>query len=122
MIAARNSWVLGFDNLSSLTPWFSDGLCRLATGSGFATRELYSDDDETIFSATRPITINGIGDVATRSDLIDRSLLLTLPAIPETDRREERELLDTFNVVRPRTSVPCSRPSLRPFATVIQCV
>jgi hypothetical protein len=102
MIAARNGWVVALDNLSSLTPWLSDGLCRLATGSGFATRELYSDDDETIFSATRPIIINGIGDVATRSDLIDRSLLLTLPAIPETRRRDEREMLRTFAAVRPR--------------------
>src|SRR5262249_52876504 len=38
MIAARNGWVLAFDNLSGLPPWLSDGLCRLATGSGFATR------------------------------------------------------------------------------------
>src|SRR5262249_18401328 len=60
MIAARNGWVLAFDNISDLPAWLSDGLCRLATGSGFATRELYSDDDEVIFVATRPIIVNGI--------------------------------------------------------------
>ena len=32
MIAARNSWVLAFDNLSRLPAWLSDALCRLATG------------------------------------------------------------------------------------------
>src|SRR5262249_3288253 len=102
MIAARNGWVLALDNISGLPTWLSDGLCRLATGSGFATRELHTDDDEVIFSATRPVILNGIGDVATRSDLIDRSLLLTLPAIPEARRRDERELLRAFAVVRPR--------------------
>lgn len=39
-IGAENAWVLGFDNISSLPPWLSDGLCRIATGSGFGTREL----------------------------------------------------------------------------------
>ena len=43
MIAARNSWCTAFDNVSYLTPWLSDALCRLATGSGFATRMLYRD-------------------------------------------------------------------------------
>ena len=34
-------------------PWLSDALCRLATGGGFATRELYSNEDEVIFDALR---------------------------------------------------------------------
>jgi hypothetical protein len=105
MIAARNGWILAFDNISALYPWFSDGLCRLATGSGFATRELYSDEDEVIFSAVRPVILNGIGEVVTRSDLLDRSLLLTLPAIGEERRRDERELRRAFDDVRPRVLV-----------------
>jgi hypothetical protein len=40
MIAAQNGWILALDNLSHLPPWLSDALCRLATGTGFATREL----------------------------------------------------------------------------------
>jgi hypothetical protein len=46
MIAASSAWVVAYDNLSSLQPWLSDALCRLATGGGFATRELYSDADD----------------------------------------------------------------------------
>lgn len=102
MIAARNGWVLAFDNLSDLSAWLSDGLCRLATGSGFATRELYSDDDEVIFAATRPVILNGIGEVVTRADLLDRSLVVTLNAIAEDRRRDERELLHAFAAARPR--------------------
>ena len=102
VIAARNAWVLGFNNVSNLTPWLSDGLCRLATGSGFATRALHTDDDEVIFSAPRPIILNGIGEVVTRPDLLDRCLLLSLPTIPDAWRRNERELLQDFAALRPR--------------------
>ncbi|MGH7172490.1 MAG: hypothetical protein ACRELG_19600, partial [Gemmataceae bacterium] len=38
MIAAGNSWMLCYDNLSSLPGWLSDGLCCLYTGGGFSTR------------------------------------------------------------------------------------
>ncbi len=88
-IAAGNAWVLAFDNLSGIRDHVSDALCRLATGGGFATRMLYTDDEEVIFSAKRPIILNGIDDIATRGDLQERSLLATLPAIPEERRREE---------------------------------
>ena len=47
---------LAFDNLSSVPHWLSDALCRLATGGSFAVRQLYTDDEEVLFEATRPIT------------------------------------------------------------------
>jgi hypothetical protein len=54
MIAARNSWLVAFDNLSNLPGDLSDTLCCLATGGGFGTRELYSDFEEILFDAKRP--------------------------------------------------------------------
>src|SRR5437868_13535290 len=44
MIAATNSWAQCFDNLSHIPLWFADALCRLATGGGFATRKLRTDE------------------------------------------------------------------------------
>src|SRR5262249_4862714 len=41
-IAAGNGYLLAFDNVSTLPPWLSDALCRLATGGGFAIRMLYT--------------------------------------------------------------------------------
>jgi hypothetical protein len=102
MIAAVNGWIVALDNLSGLAPALSDALCTLATGGGFATRELYTDADEKLFDATRPILLNGIEDVATRPDLLDRAVCLTLPEISEQDRRDEDELWREFNSVRPR--------------------
>ena len=60
MIAATNGWVVALDNLSHLSTWLSDALCRLATGGGFSTRELYTHDEEKLFDAQRPVILNGI--------------------------------------------------------------
>jgi hypothetical protein len=64
VIAANNGWVVAFDNLSYLPDWLSDAMCRLSTGSGFGTRELYSDDEEVLFDAMRPVIVNGIEELA----------------------------------------------------------
>jgi hypothetical protein len=101
-IAASNSWVLAYDNLSGIPDRVSDALCRLATGGGFATRQLYTDDEEIVFSAKRPIILNGIDDIATRGDLQERSLLISLPSIPEEQRVEEATFWATFEAARPR--------------------
>ncbi|MGO8900533.1 MAG: hypothetical protein ACLQU5_19625 [Isosphaeraceae bacterium] len=89
MIAATNNWTLVLDNLSHLSDWLSDSLCRLATGGGFSTRKLYADDEEVFFNATRPCVLNGITEFVERPDLVDRSVFITLPVIPEEKRREE---------------------------------
>ena len=101
-IAATNAHLVAFDNVSGLPAWISDTLCRLATGGGFAVRQLYTDQDETLFDACRPVILNGIEDVVTRPDLADRALFLMLDPIPEEKRRAERELWAEFETERPR--------------------
>jgi len=102
MIAASNGWFVALDNVSYIHPWLSDALCRLATGGGFSTRELYTDGDEKIFDAMRPGILNGIDEVVARADLLDRAVCTTLPAIPEHSRRTEAELFRAFDAARPR--------------------
>jgi hypothetical protein len=92
MISAHSTWLLSFDNLSGIQSWLSDALCRLSTGGGFATRELYSNEEEVHFNATRPILLNGIDDVAERPDLLDRAIVLCLPPIPPEKRQEDSKL------------------------------
>jgi hypothetical protein len=82
--------------------WLSDTLCRLASGGGFAVRQLYTDQDEVLFDAARPVILNGIEDVITRPDLADRALFLTLPSISEAQRRPEKDLWREFELARPR--------------------
>jgi hypothetical protein len=97
MIAANNGWIVALDNLSRIPGWLSDALCRLSTGGGFATRTLYANDEETIFDATRPIILTGIEELASRSDLLDRTIILQLPRIPDSKRRTEAEHWKAFD-------------------------
>ena len=101
MIAANNGYLLAFDNLSGLPVWLSDSLCRLASGGSFAVRQLYTNDEEVLFQAARPILLNGIEDIVSRADLGDRAIFLTLAPIGEAQRRPESELWRAFEVVRP---------------------
>src|SRR5262249_54306076 len=101
MIAANNGYLLAFDNLSGLPVWLSDSLCRLATGGSFAVRQLYTNDEEVLFQAARPILLNGIEDIVSRADLGDRAIFLTLAPIGETQRRPESELWREFEVAQP---------------------
>jgi hypothetical protein len=99
VIAASNGWVCAFDNLSFIDQDMSDALCRLATGAGFATRKLYTDDEEVVFEVQRPVIINSIGETATKSDLLDRGLILQLPYVADEERLDERELRAKFDAI-----------------------
>lgn len=102
MIAAVNGWVIIFDNLSYIDNELSDNLCRLATGGAFATRKLFTDSEEILFEAKRPIILNGIEEIVSRPDLLDRLLTVYLPSISEEKRLPERKYNETFEKVYPR--------------------
>jgi hypothetical protein len=94
-------WLAFYDNLTRVDAWMSDAFCRAATGGGFTKRKLYSDDADVIYTYRRCIGLNGINVAAQRGDLLDRSLLVELRAIPDAARRTERDLLDAFDAVKP---------------------
>jgi len=135
-IYAQNAYVVVLDNVSSLPVWLSDGLCRLATGSGFRTRRLYTDSDEVVFEAVRPIVANGIPDFVRQPDLADRTLPVRLALMPPERRRTAegveaafREaahgllglLLDAVSTgLRRKAEVqPASLPRMADFATFV---
>lgn len=93
-------YFIGFDNVSYLSDWQSDALCRACTGEGFSKRELYTDDEDVIYSFKRCIGLNGINVVATKADLLDRSILLWLERIPKDQRKTEGELWSSFDMVK----------------------
>src|SRR5271166_951401 len=101
--AARNSWLVCFDNLSRLPEDLADAACRLATGGGFGGRQLYSDHDEAIFDATRPLVFNAIPDLGTaRPDFLDRALIIDFHDIKPNARRDERQFWREFESARPQ--------------------
>ena len=96
IIASKNGWIIALDNQSGVKPWLSDALCRIATGGGFGTRRLYTDDDEILIEVQRPIIINGIEELCTRGDLADRAIVVELPVISQDKRVTEKRLNRLF--------------------------
>lgn len=95
-LSLASNYMPCFDNMDTLSGEKSDLLCTASTGGGFSKRKLYSDDDETILNFRRCVGLNGINVVVTRADLLDRSIILELERIDETERREERDVWEQF--------------------------
>ncbi len=99
-LALAGNYVLAIDNLDGLSPWQSDMLARAVTGGGISKRRLYTDDEEVILRFHRCILLNGINSAATRPDLLDRTIALTLERVPPERRREEADVRAAFEAAR----------------------
>ena len=102
IVAAGSSHVLAFDNVSRIENWFSDAVCRLATGAGFLTRKLHTDNDASWFQGSRPVIMNGIPSLTDRADLAERSLTVRLKRIDENTRRPEDDWWSEWTIIQPR--------------------
>jgi hypothetical protein len=100
-IAVKRNRLLTFDNVSKIPDWMSDELCRVASGGGFGTRQLYTDDGEVAIEGSRPMIINGIKDFMSKTDLVDRSIVLDVGSLPATGRRRERTINAAFEKCLP---------------------
>jgi putative DNA primase/helicase len=102
IVFAKQTYLLGFENISHIPPpWFSDSLCRLASGDAFVAVKLYTDDELAIHKAKRPCVVNGIPRLAEREDLASRTFSIHLPPFTD-DRLTEPELLERWHKARPR--------------------
>jgi hypothetical protein len=100
LIAARNGWTVGLDNMSWMSAELSDLLCMLATGIATGTRAHYTNDEEHVYAVQRPALFNGIPtDLTERSDLASRTIKLQI--LPITRRRTEADLNMEFEEVWP---------------------
>jgi DNA polymerase elongation subunit (family B) len=97
-----HNYLCYFDNVSKISEPISDILCRAVTGSGFSKRELFTNDDDVIYNFKRCIGINGINLGATKSDLIDRGLIIEHTPIPRDKKRLVKEIWQKFNEIRPQ--------------------
>jgi hypothetical protein len=99
---AHHHAFLFFDNLSAMPLWLSDSMARVSTGDGFSKRVLYTDDDDIVYTIQRPIALNGINQVITKPDLLDRSILLGLKRIDPQVRTSEKDFWDAFLSEQPK--------------------
>jgi hypothetical protein len=100
-VAAANNWLVSYENLSGLTAEQQDAFCTLATGGGFASRQLYTNGEEHIMETKRPVVLNGIAVVATRPDLIDRVIHVDMPTIPPETRKDDADTSAAWERDRP---------------------
>lgn len=99
---ASHQYVVFLDNLSRLPEKLSDTLCRFVTGDSFSKRELYTVDSDVLYAFRRAIGVCGVNLVATKSDLLSRSLIITLDLIDRNQRKEEGAVLNKFKKDRPK--------------------
>ena len=92
VIGATNH-MLAFDNLSGISPQFSDAVCKISTGDHQAVRVLNTTNDEMTISIKKPCLMNGIDEIAKRGDLVSRSVKLSLSKI-KTRKTEKKVWAD----------------------------
>jgi len=77
-VVGANNHVLAFDNLSGIGANQSDALCKISTGDNQTVRKLYTTNEEFTISLKKPILLNGIDEIAKRSDMASRSIKIEL--------------------------------------------
>lgn len=101
-ISAQHTWIQAADNVSKLSAPLSDAICRLSTGGGYATRRLFSDSDETVLSAQRPVLLNGIANFVERQDLTDRAISVPLSRPSGEEYKTKSTMVRAFEEHRSR--------------------
>jgi hypothetical protein len=89
---AASRYVLPIDNVSWIVAWWSDLLCKAASGDGWVDRALYQDLDVVVAAFQSVVILNGIGFGSLRGDLADRMVghELVRPARYVSDDQMER--------------------------------
>lgn len=93
---ADHNYCFYLDNISGIDGRMSDALCRLVTGMAFTKRELFTDDEDVIYSLKRAVALNGVAQCATKPDLLDRSLIIQLERISEDRRKLDTDIQSSF--------------------------
>ncbi len=91
-----HGWLSVFDNVAAIKAWLSNALCRAITGGAFEKRKLFTDDEDIVIEFRRLILLNGIGDIVTQPDIIDRSIIITLRHFLPGERKTENEFWADF--------------------------
>jgi hypothetical protein len=88
---------VAIDNVSNILAAQSDFLCTMSTGGGISKRELFSNPDEIILDVQNLIILTSIGNVVTKPDLLERSIVIDLARITSEDRESESDLANGFD-------------------------
>lgn len=95
-------YIVGFDNLQRLKQDHSDILCMSCTGGRYTRRTLYSNDGITAWDLKCIVALTGIQIVATQPDLLDRSIVIRMEKLDETEYKTKSEVAKQFQKAKPQ--------------------
>ena len=97
-IILNNSYFVAFDNVSShsISSNASDMLCVAITGGVKIARKLYTDGELVHMYLKNKIAMTGIGNLVSKSDVLDRSLIIPLKRINAEKRKSPAILEEQF--------------------------
>jgi len=91
------NYAITIDNISQLKGHQSDMLCRAVTGGSFQKRKLNTDSETVGFNFQNCIILNGIDCVIQKPDLLDRSLLIELQRLDESEVKTDSDIEGKFH-------------------------
>lgn len=100
LICSQNRLV-AFDNMGDISRVQSDLLCQVVTGGNICVRKLYTTDETVTIPLQSCIVLNGIDIAGHGKDLLDRSIVISLPKIDPSQRKDEKEFWQDFNAAKP---------------------
>lgn len=99
---AANSYLLGYDNMTSVSQEHSDWLCALVTGAVDERRILHTTANVQTLSIKRSGILTGISVSGIRADLAERLVTVDFERITGTDRKAHGGLVAAFDKARGR--------------------
>jgi len=96
---AGGRYVLALDNVSGVPRWWSDALCKAASGDGWVDRALYTDGELYVSAFQSVIVMNGITLGGLEGDLADRLASHRLDRL--TGFRSDDEIAATWALAHP---------------------
>lgn len=95
-VSSHSSHMISIDNLTKITQSMSDMMCMLSTKGNYKTRKLHTNTEQVIIKLCNPLLLNGINYVPQYPDLLERSFLVELQPITSTERKTEKDMMDSF--------------------------
>ncbi|MGN0152335.1 MAG: hypothetical protein ACI39Q_07675 [Wujia sp.] len=102
-----SDYFVGLDNLYALKRGCSDTLAISCTGGSISKRQLYFDTSQIVMDIKAVVAMTSVSMIIQESDLLDRSLILTLKRIPSTKMKTEEQMWEEFNIDLPKILGGC---------------
>lgn len=100
-VKAQGRYLVGYDNLTSVSGAVSDHVCRLVSGDEIDKRRLYSDTEQIVITYRRTGALTAIALPPLKPDALERVIPIALDRVPDHLRRSEIAITRAFAEAHP---------------------